>query len=58
MKLDTLNQVREQHKTATMKKAYHAPKLAQYGNISEITRSIDNTGGMADGGPPGMTDKT
>ncbi|MGH9801063.1 MAG: hypothetical protein ACRD82_11915 [Blastocatellia bacterium] len=38
------------------KKAYKKPELVLYGNITEITHTVDNSG-MDDGGM-GMTDKT
>ncbi len=39
------------------RKPYQPPELVVYGNISEITRAVDNKGKTADGGG-GMTDKT
>ena len=57
MKFETLNQSHEQHRTEAAKKVYQSPQLVLYGNISEITRTVDNAGN-ADGPSGGSMDKT
>lgn len=57
MKLDASNQLHEQLKTDAVRKSYRSPQLVRYGNISEITRVVDNNGN-ADGPSGGNMDKT
>ncbi|MFC1832341.1 hypothetical protein ACFL0S_10015 [Thermodesulfobacteriota bacterium] len=38
-------QDKEANKKASLKKAYHQPKLRNYGNIRELTRNVTATSG-------------
>lgn len=41
-----------------VKKSYHSPQLAIYGNIGEVTRMVNPTGSKNDNAPQTGKDKT
>lgn len=57
MNRETTTNTSDGQENESARKPYQNPELVIYGNISEITRAVDNMGMAADGGS-GMTDKT
>mgnify|MGYP001583379493 CR=1 FL=1 len=51
------NEMNKSSEDKSDKNAYQSPQLTVYGNISEITRAVNETG-MNDGGGGGTMDKT
>lgn len=52
MKLDNASQTDKWRKSEATRKVYQSPQLVQYGNVSEITRSVDNMGNGDNGLSP------